>query len=62
MLIAASICQPAYLYIWDEPLNFIDLISRMQIEQLILAFQPTLIFVEHDQTSREKIATKIIAM
>ena len=24
--------------------------------------QPTLIFAEHDQTSREKIATKIIAM
>lgn len=62
VLIAASLCQPAHLYIWDEPLNFIDLISRMQIEQLILAFQPTLIFVEHDQTFQEKIATKIIAM
>ncbi|EOT44626.1 ribosomal protection-like ABC-F family protein [Enterococcus columbae] len=62
VLIAASLCQPAHLYIWDEPLNYIDLISRIQIEQLILKFQPTLLFVEHDQAFQQKIATKIIQM
>ena len=54
VLIAASLCQSAHLYLWDEPLNYIDLFSRMQIEQLLLRFRPTLLFVEHDQAFRAK--------
>lgn len=46
VLIAKSLCEQAHLYIWDEPLNFIDIYSRMQIEDLIKAFSPTMIFVE----------------
>ncbi len=60
VLLAKSLCQRAHLYLWDEPLNYIDLFSRMQIEQLILDFQPTLLFVEHDQAFSEKIATRVI--
>ena len=26
-LIAASLCRPAHIYVWDEPLNFIDVFS-----------------------------------
>ena len=58
VLIAKSLCEQAHLYIWDEPLNFIDVYSRMQIEQLIKEFSPTMIFVEHDKAFREAIATK----
>ena len=61
-LLARSLCQPAHLYVWDEPLNFIDVLSRVQIEELILYSRPTLLFVEHDRAFREKIATKIIAL
>ena len=32
VLIAKSLCEKAHLLIWDEPLNYIDVISRMQIE------------------------------
>lgn len=60
VLIAKSLCEPAHLYVWDEPLNFIDIYSRMQIEQLINEFAPTMIFVEHDRSFRETIATKCI--
>lgn len=60
VLIAKSLCQQAHLYIWDEPLNFIDVISRMQIEELLLRHQPTMIFVEHDQAFSKNIATKQI--
>lgn len=60
VLIAKSLCEKAHLYIWDEPLNFIDVFSRIQIENLLLEFQPTLVFVEHDKAFREKIATDII--
>lgn len=60
VLIASSLCQQAHLYIWDEPLNYIDVLSRIQIENLLLEYQPTMIFVEHDATFVDKIATKRI--
>ena len=60
MLIAGSLCERAHLYLWDEPLNFIDIFSRMQIEDLIAEFEPTMILVEHDKRFVEKIATKRI--
>jgi lincosamide and streptogramin A transport system ATP-binding/permease protein len=58
VLIAKSLCEKAHLNIWDEPLNFIDIISRMQIEELLLEFTPTILFVEHDSVFCDNIATK----
>ena len=60
VLIAASLLTSAHLYIWDEPLNYIDIFSRMQIEKLIEKYKPTMILVEHDTRFREKLGTKII--
>ena len=57
VLLARSLCEQAHLYIWDEPLNYIDILSRLQIEELLLQYQPTLLFVEHDKVFRDKIAT-----
>ena len=62
VLIASSLMTPAHLYIWDEPLNYIDIFSRMQIEKLILQYQPTMLTVEHDVRFREKIATRVVEM
>ena len=62
VLIARSLCESAHLYIWDEPLNYIDVWSRMQIEELLLAFQPTMLFVEHDIRFQEKIATRVVEL
>lgn len=59
VLLAASICQPAHLHIWDEPMNYIDVISRMQIEDLLLQYQPTMLFVEHDKAFCDRVATKV---
>lgn len=60
VLIARSLSQRAHIYIWDEPLNFIDVLSRMQIEELILKYCPTMIFVEHDFMFNENVANKIV--
>ena len=60
VLLARSICQKAHLHIWDEPLNYIDVLSRVQIEELLLSFRPTILFVEHDKTFCRHIATKTI--
>lgn len=62
VLIAKSLCEQAHLYVWDEPLNFIDVYSRIQIERLIEQFAPTMLLVEHDVAFREKIATKVVEL
>lgn len=62
ILMAKSLCERAHLYVWDEPLNYIDIYSRLQIEELILKFEPTMIFVEHDEAFREAVATQTIRL
>ncbi|GMA98070.1 Lsa family ABC-F type ribosomal protection protein [Pelosinus sp. IPA-1] len=62
VLIAKSLSEKAHLLIWDEPLNFIDVISRMQIEELLLEYSPTILFVEHDTEFCQNIATKIFEL
>lgn len=60
VLLAKSMSQSAHLYIWDEPLNYVDVISRMQIEKLLLEYRPTMILVEHDLAFCRQIATNIL--
>jgi len=62
VLIAGSLCQQAHLYIWDEPLNYIDLYSRMQIEELIRTWKPTLLCVEHDKAFGEAVGAKAVLL
>lgn len=60
VLIAKSLCEPAHLYIWDEPMNYIDIYSRIQIEEMITQFSPTMLLVEHDVAFREKIGARVV--
>lgn len=60
LLLAKSLCEQAHVYIWDEPLNYIDIFSRMQLEELILECRPTMILVEHDKSFVERVATDIV--
>lgn len=60
VVLAKSLCEQAHLYVWDEPLNYIDVYSRMQIEALIRECAPTMIFVEHDLAFQNAVATKTI--
>lgn len=62
VLIAKSLCESAHLHVWDEPLNFIDVFSRMQIEELLLEYSPTLLFVEHDREFQTKVASKVVEL
>ena len=62
VLIARSLCEQAHLYLWDEPLNYVDVYSRIQIEELILKFQPTMVFVEHDAEFADRVADQILMM
>jgi len=62
VLLAKSLCERAHLYVWDEPLNYIDVLSRMQIERLLRECAPTMLFVEHDSAFEEGVATKTIEL
>ncbi len=62
VLVAKSLSEQAHIYIWDEPLNYIDILSRLQIEKLILRYKPTMLFVEHDSFFIKTIACKIISI
>ncbi|UTC75151.1 ABC-F type ribosomal protection protein [Treponema sp. OMZ 792] len=62
VLLTRSICESAHLYIWDEPLNYIDVISRLQIERMILKYSPAIILVEHDKKFNEKVSTDFVEL
>lgn len=57
-----SMMADADLLLWDEPLNYVDLDSREQIEQAILEYCPTLMFIEHDRAFVDAVATDIIEL
>lgn len=62
ILIAKSISEQAHIYIWDEPLNYIDILTRIQIEEVILKYNPTIILVEHDEMFIKNVANKVISI
>lgn len=62
VLIARSLSMKADLYLWDEPLNYLDIEARIQIENLLLSSSPTMIFVEHDEAFQKKVATETILL
>ena len=59
-LIAASLCEQAHLYVWDEPLNYLDVRSREQLEEAVLSSGATLLFVEHDAAFLDAVPTRRI--
>ena len=50
--------KPAHVFLWDEPLNYVDLLSRRQLEELLLAQDATMVLVEHDARFVRGVATK----
>ncbi|MBQ4640109.1 MAG: ABC-F type ribosomal protection protein [Clostridia bacterium] len=62
IMLAMSLCQSAHLYLWDEPLNYIDVLSRIQIEKLLQQFHPTMVLVEHDAAFIEKTGARVIRL
>jgi lincosamide and streptogramin A transport system ATP-binding/permease protein len=58
VLLARSMLEPAHLYIWDEPLNYIDIYTRMQIEDAIMRSEPTMLYIEHDEVFSARVMTE----
>lgn len=62
ILLAKSLCESAHLYVWDEPLNYLDVFCRTQIEELLQDARPTLLVVEHDCSFLQRICTKTLKL
>ncbi|QDK71498.1 ribosomal protection-like ABC-F family protein [Lactococcus protaetiae] len=60
--LARALSQTAQLYIWDEPLNYLDVFNHEQIESLLKNVQPTLLVVEHDRAFINHVADKEIVL
>ena len=62
VLLARSLCQSAHLYLWDEPLNYVDVFSRMQIEALLRETDATLLLVEHDRAFLQAVGARVLTL
>ena len=56
VMLALSLCERADIYLWDEPLNYIDVYMRKEIERLVKSSDVTMLFVEHDKAFVENVA------
>lgn len=62
VLLSLSMAKSAHLYVWDEPLNYMDVESREQVENMLIDTNATIVFIEHDRAFVDKIATKRISL
>lgn len=60
--VAKCLCTKNSLLIWDEALANLDLPTKEALERLIIQSNQTMIFIEHDQTFIEKIATHFVKL
>ncbi|HEX2466402.1 MAG TPA: ATP-binding cassette domain-containing protein, partial [Thermoanaerobaculia bacterium] len=60
--LARSFLGPQDLLIWDEPMNYLDVLTRERIEEAILGSEATLLVVEHDRAFIDRIATEVITL
>ncbi|SET39147.1 lincosamide and streptogramin A transport system ATP-binding/permease protein [Enterococcus malodoratus] len=60
--LAKSLSQRANLYIWDEPLNYLDVFNQKQILELLHQFKPTMILIEHDDYFVKMVSDKIVRL
>ncbi|WP_438717083.1 ribosomal protection-like ABC-F family protein [Enterococcus sp. AZ109] len=60
--LAKSLSQPANLYFWDEPLNYLDVFNQQQIIRLVQQVCPTMLVIEHDQHFVKEIGSKKLSL
>lgn len=54
--LAKSLLEPADLYLWDEPANYLDVFNQDQLINLLQEVQPAMLLIDHDQYFIEQVA------
>jgi lincosamide and streptogramin A transport system ATP-binding/permease protein len=57
-----SLSVEADVLLWDEPLNYLDVAAREQLEIALLEGGATVLFVEHDRRFIDNVATRVIEL
>lgn len=60
--LAKSLVEPADLYLWDEPANYLDVFNQDQLIKLLQKNKPAMLLIEHDQYFIEQVATQRIKL
>ncbi|APX71219.1 ATP-binding cassette domain-containing protein [Companilactobacillus allii] len=60
--LAISLSEEANIYLWDEPLNFLDVITRQQIIDAIKKQHPTMLLIDHDQDLIDEVSDQKIIL
>ena len=55
-----SLLEPADFYLWDEPVNYLDVFNQDQLIKLLKTVKPTMLLIEHDDYFIKQVATKKI--
>lgn len=61
LLAQALVCEPDILVL-DEPTNHLDIDSIQWLENFLLRYKGTLVFVTHDRSFLRKLATRIVEL
>jgi lincosamide and streptogramin A transport system ATP-binding/permease protein len=60
--LARALTQPAHLYLWDEPLNYLDVFNQEQIIEMIKRSKPSMLVIEHDQYFVDQVSDRKIEL
>lgn len=56
--LAKSLVEPANLYLWDEPANYLDVFNQDQLINLLQTVKPAMLLIEHDQYFIDQVAAQ----
>lgn len=60
--IARALSEENDVIFLDEPLNYMDVYFREQLEKAILEYEPTIVFVEHDALFGKNVSNKVVEL
>ncbi|MFI4874773.1 MAG: ATP-binding cassette domain-containing protein, partial [Blastopirellula sp. JB062] len=59
-LFAQALASQPHVLLLDEPTNHLDIESILWLEEYLLTFEGTIVFVTHDRTFAQKLATRVV--
>ncbi|GFH40316.1 hypothetical protein Hs20B_07140 [Lactococcus insecticola] len=58
--LAKSLSETAGSFIWEEPLNYLDVFNQEQIERLLNSFKPAMIIIERDHVFLDNVSDLVM--